>query len=1437
METRLPRSVVQVVLVFASLFGAASASGQEIWAPQEGSTTISLRLDALEAAGLHIGDGKQAQSRGEEQLLWLSFEIDAASSLSVSVSGARVSEFLGGEIVHHKGLTVGNAQGELNLDDLIILPGGSDSDTLRLTDALTGQAGGFVLDRVKAGFDASTQMFTIHSPDLRLSQAWAEALGDRHLADIVLGNLTIRASGRWVGGDAPGGVEGDEPARGAGGTGHGPDMTFCQLYGLFQPSGGRLGDVVGLALATTSWNVGDADLMWFSMPDEEHPFIIMNLYRNKDDRFEQIGQSWIKHGFFALGNTQCGGTCTYEPGHGAGDWLGVGCTDTYGASLNAGQNGLGPRFEVNPWTGDWTYAGSHNSQGNHSHNGIEHRLQVHDADLDPAQNAGATYYAEGYYVCLDDVNVMNSASWKEVTVSGVPGGTWSFGMTGAGTLPKSGFALDAWLTGERTVLAQEVPPIEFVSPDGRSLLRASATDLGGGQWSYEYALLNVDMDRKVGSFSIPVTPGTLVTNIGFHAVEHHDAGVAGYSNDPWTASVANGEITWSTADNPIRWGTLYNFRFEANVGPDPDDVTVTLGMFDPGTPTVVTGTTVGPLQGPPDCNTNGIPDECDVDCGTNGGPCDVPGCGESDDCNSNGIPDECETDCNSNGFPDECDVDPADPDGNGEVSEDCDGNGVPDECDPDTDGDGVPDGCDICPGFDDNIDTDGDGVPDGCDVCPGFDDNQDADSDGVPDGCDNCPDDFNPGQEDDDEDGIGNVCDPDWCDPAVVDEHFDTDPGWTVENPSATDGQWEWGVPIGGGTRYDPPDDFDGGGACYLTDNLAGNSDVDGGTTILYSPIYDLSMGNAELTYAYWIGTNATDDSLVVELSNDSGANWSLLATYTANNQQWLTETFLLESVLPLTGQMQVRFLATDGGSASVIEAGVDAFTITANCFPDCNTNGVPDNEDISGGTSLDCNTNGIPDECDIASGDSSDANTNGIPDECEELGDPICGGLLWDEWWSENGAPAPSGEHPLYPPSGQQSGSITFRCKECHGWDYQGTDGAYGSGVHFTGVPGVYGSTMTPQEMFDVVKLEAVPNGHGFENHGLSDQDIWDLVEFMQELVIDTDVYIDGTAQFIGDPVQGEANYSSGSPACQACHGNDGADINFGTTEDPEWVGTVAVLDPWRMLHKTRVGQPGIPMPSWLADGGTDQGAADIGRYAQLNFPVDCLDAGHCDDGDICNGIEACNAGWCEAGPPPDCSTGGCVDCNSNGMPDECDALATIVAAGSCLDHGGTEWCLELGEGGARAPGDNIEPRFDGVRKIEIEWSGPVSAAAMSATVSCIDNGGLPVGYAGTTTVTSGGGNIVIVEFSEPLPDQTCCTVSLEDCATSVSRKIRSLAGDVSREGEVTVSDSALIKPQVGHPLDADNFYYDVSGEGEITVSDKALVKPKVGHLAPVCP
>ena len=68
------------------------------------------------------------------------------------------------------------------------------------------------------------------------------------------------------------------------------------------------------------------------------------------------------------------------------------------------------------------------------------------------------------------------------------------------------------------------------------------TNPSPGVWHYEYALFNMNLDRAIQSFSVPLGPGVNVSNIGFHAPPQHPGWAndgtlnnQGYSSTPWTA--------------------------------------------------------------------------------------------------------------------------------------------------------------------------------------------------------------------------------------------------------------------------------------------------------------------------------------------------------------------------------------------------------------------------------------------------------------------------------------------------------------------------------------------------------------------------------------------------------------------------------------------------------------------------------------------------------------------------------------------------------------------------------------------------------------------------------------------------------------------------------------------------------------------------------------
>ncbi|MBI2202772.1 MAG: hypothetical protein HYU41_02800 [Candidatus Rokubacteria bacterium] len=207
-------------------------------------------------------------------------------------------------------------------------------------------------------------------------------------------------------------------------------------------------------------------------------------------------------------------------------------------------------------------------------------------------------------------------------------------------------------------------------------------------------------------------------------------------------------------------------------------------------------------------------------------------------------------------------------------------------------------------------------------------------------------------------------------------------------------------------------------------------------------------------------------------------------------------------------------------------------------------------------------------------------------------------GGRLYDNWWKEGAGKAPTGDHPMWArqSTNKGKGATTWRCKECHGWDYRGKDGVYGSGSHFTGFPGI--TSVNARSVDQSLKMLTDPS-HGFVSivngtHGTH------LVNFLKHGLVDLSTVIDRKTK---KPVKAdEARGKQSFALCAGCHGPDGKLRNFGKPDDPEYVGTVARENPWEFVHKVRFGQPGSnpPMPSGIDLGWSLEDVLNILAYSQ---------------------------------------------------------------------------------------------------------------------------------------------------------------------------------------------------------------------------------------------
>lgn len=184
-------------------------------------------------------------------------------------------------------------------------------------------------------------------------------------------------------------------------------------------------------------------------------------------------------------------------------------------------------------------------------------------------------------------------------------------------------------------------------------------------------------------------------------------------------------------------------------------------------------------------------------------------------------------------------------------------------------------------------------------------------------------------------------------------------------------------------------------------------------------------------------------------------------------------------------------------------------------------------------------------------------------------------GGKLYDKWYAVVGAEAPAKSHGLYPADKKyaEKPKANWRCKECHGWDYRGVDGAYKSGKHSSGIKGINGAAGRDSgEIVALLKDEK----HGYGDK-LGDADLRDLAMFVSAGQVDMDPFIDRASKKPknGDAAKGAAYFNT---MCANCHGRDG--------KKPKGMKSFAkqMGNPWEVMHKILNGQPDEDMPALRA-------------------------------------------------------------------------------------------------------------------------------------------------------------------------------------------------------------------------------------------------------------
>jgi hypothetical protein len=536
---------------------------QEMWQATRIETTVTIYEDLWEGLGFRVLDKKPTATAMREE--GEGFLAKPLSELFFYAPGGDFEVFTGGIIYLDGGYEIEFKGETLSFDDFEIrtIPNSYHLDVFGPNNLRW-----FTVSHAHTHAKPTETTLTYKHGDLLLAPELANRLGlTPHIGQPMgILDMTVELdqpiSQSFIG-DCSGNFEGDI------------DVVLTELSRPFQRSSN--GTVIAFSSSAELENQGTADVPWYnaiapSSPLGQHPYLVQHMLMEQDGILRMIGQADVKHAFFSI-NSGC--NC---PG---ANILYVGCADVYGASTNVNQFYLGPREEVDPFTGNWESMGSHfdgdpvDNERDHGGSADHPDPTTHTMAIDPAMLdlPGARYWVEAWYVVQGDINIDNSFAYREVDPF-LNGSTWTFSDVTA-SINQPG--IEAWVTANSATESTE----RINTGRGQIHVSSKVTDLGGGFYRYAYALYNMDYNNGVQGVSIGSFEELQNVTTQFFDLDQN-------SENDWSTVVEASQIVFANENgNPLPWGTLYSVVVDSTNEPAQGQIRVDLGQLNPDRPNVV----------------------------------------------------------------------------------------------------------------------------------------------------------------------------------------------------------------------------------------------------------------------------------------------------------------------------------------------------------------------------------------------------------------------------------------------------------------------------------------------------------------------------------------------------------------------------------------------------------------------------------------------------------------------------------------------------------------------------------------------------------------------------------------------------------------------------------------------------------------------------------